>query len=66
LAQLSDDAALQQLAQQVLEANPEQVAQYRGGKATLLGWFVGQVMRETGGKADPQRARRALQQLLDR
>jgi aspartyl-tRNA(Asn)/glutamyl-tRNA(Gln) amidotransferase subunit B len=65
LAQLSDDSALRRVAEAVLQANPQQVAQYRGGKTTLLGWFVGQVMRETGGKADPQLARKALQELLD-
>jgi len=65
LAQLSDETALRQLAEAVMQANPQQVAQYRGGKATLLGWFVGQVMRQTGGKADPQLARKTLQELLD-
>jgi Asp-tRNA(Asn)/Glu-tRNA(Gln) amidotransferase B subunit len=36
----------------ILEANPGQVAAYRGGKEGLLGFFVGQVMKETGGKAN--------------
>jgi Asp-tRNA(Asn)/Glu-tRNA(Gln) amidotransferase B subunit len=38
----------------VIEANPGQAEQYRGGKQGLLGFFVGQVMKETGGKADPR------------
>jgi aspartyl-tRNA(Asn)/glutamyl-tRNA(Gln) amidotransferase subunit B len=38
----------------VLESNPGQVAAYRGGKEGLLGFFVGQVMKETQGKADPK------------
>ena len=36
----------------IIEANPAQVEQYRGGKQGLLGFFVGQVMKETGGSAD--------------
>ena len=38
----------------MLAANPDQVEPYRGGKEGLLGFFVGQVMKETGGKADPR------------
>ena len=38
----------------VIHANPAQADQYRGGKDGLLGFFVGQVMKETGGKADPR------------
>ena len=44
--------------------NPDQVEAYRNGKATLIGWFVGQVMRQTGGKADPQRTRAVLEEIL--
>jgi aspartyl-tRNA(Asn)/glutamyl-tRNA(Gln) amidotransferase subunit B len=64
LAVVADDEALGALAARVLEENPDQVAAYRGGKATLIGWFVGQVMRKTGGKADPQRTREILERLL--
>ena len=38
----------------VLAANPQQVETYRGGKEGVLGFFVGQVMKETRGKADPK------------
>ena len=38
----------------IIAANPGQAEQYRGGKEGLLGFFVGQVMKETGGKADPR------------
>ena len=38
----------------VIAANPGQVAAFRGGKEGLLGFFVGQVMKETGGQADPR------------
>ncbi len=66
LAQVSDDAELQGLAEQILAESQEQVKAYRAGKATLIGWFVGQVMRKTGGKADPQRTREILEDLLSR
>ncbi len=64
LAQVSDTAAIRALCEQILAENPEQVARYRGGKTGLLGWFMGQVMRATRGKADPNAARRILQELL--
>ncbi len=64
LAQVSDEAALRSIAAEVIQSSPEQVAAYRGGKATLIGWFVGQIMRRSGGKADPQRSRQILEELL--
>jgi aspartyl-tRNA(Asn)/glutamyl-tRNA(Gln) amidotransferase subunit B len=64
LAQVSDTGAIRQAAQQIVSANPEQVQSYRKGKTTLIGWFVGQLMRETRGKADPQLARSILEELL--
>jgi Asp-tRNA(Asn)/Glu-tRNA(Gln) amidotransferase B subunit len=64
LAQVSDDAALQAAVDKVLAAHPEEVSSYRDGKEGLLGWFMGQVMRETRGKADPQLTRELLQESL--
>ena len=64
LARVSDAGALRHLAEKVIAASPDQVATYRSGKATLIGWFVGQVMRESGGKADPQKTRALLEELL--
>jgi aspartyl-tRNA(Asn)/glutamyl-tRNA(Gln) amidotransferase subunit B len=64
LAQVSDVGSIRQLAQSVIDANPAQVAEFLAGKETLIGWFVGQVMRASGGKADPQRTRQALEELL--
>ena len=49
---VSDAAELEPIVVRILEANPGQVAAYRGGKEGLLGFFVGQVMKETGGKAN--------------
>jgi aspartyl-tRNA(Asn)/glutamyl-tRNA(Gln) amidotransferase subunit B len=65
LAQVSDEDALRKLAGEVIAANPEQVETYRSGKTTILGWFVGQIMRETGGKANPQLARAVFEELLN-
>jgi aspartyl-tRNA(Asn)/glutamyl-tRNA(Gln) amidotransferase subunit B len=50
----SDTSELEPLIDRILEQNPAQVEQYRGGKEGLLGFFVGQVMRETRGKANPK------------
>jgi aspartyl-tRNA(Asn)/glutamyl-tRNA(Gln) amidotransferase subunit B len=54
LVQISDEDALARIVEEVLDANPEQVARFHEGKGTLLQWFVGQVMRATRGKANPQ------------
>jgi aspartyl-tRNA(Asn)/glutamyl-tRNA(Gln) amidotransferase subunit B len=64
LAQVSDESAIRELSAQVLAENPEQVASYHNGKVTLIGWFVGQVMRKSGGKAEPQLVRATLESLL--
>ncbi len=66
LAQVSDDETLQAIAVQILADNPEQVATYQSGKATILGWFVGQIMRETRGKANPQKAQAIFEELLSK
>ena len=49
---VSDTASLEPIVDAILAANPAQVEQYRGGKDGLLGFFVGQVMKETKGQAD--------------
>ncbi len=51
---ITDTAELDPLIERILAANPGQVEAYRGGKEGLLGYFVGQVMKETGGKANPK------------
>jgi aspartyl-tRNA(Asn)/glutamyl-tRNA(Gln) amidotransferase subunit B len=53
-AVVADTSELEPLVERILAANPAQVESYRGGKEGLLGFFVGQVMRETQGKADPK------------
>ncbi|MFN7037557.1 MAG: Asp-tRNA(Asn)/Glu-tRNA(Gln) amidotransferase GatCAB subunit B, partial [Bellilinea sp.] len=64
LAKVSDESAIRAVCEQTLAANPKEVESYRAGKTTLIGWFVGQVMRQMGGKADPNLARRILEELL--
>jgi len=64
LQQVSDEAQLRPLIERVIAANAEKAAQYRAGKSGLLGFFVGQVMRQTGGKANPQVVQALVQQQL--
>lgn len=64
LAQVSDDAAIRAICQEVLAESPKEVASYQSGKVTLLGYFVGQVMKKMRGKADPALARSILEELL--
>ena len=65
LAQISDEEALAAVVAQVLAANEDQVAAYLGGKEQLRGWFVGQVMRATHGKANPALVNELLNQQLN-
>jgi aspartyl-tRNA(Asn)/glutamyl-tRNA(Gln) amidotransferase subunit B len=51
---VADVSALDPIIDEIVAANPGEVAAYRGGKEGLLGFFVGQVMKQTGGKADPR------------
>lgn len=64
LAQVSDDSAIRTVVQSILEANPKEVQSYKAGKVTLIGWFVGQVMRQMRGKADPSVAKGILEEML--
>lgn len=66
LAQVKDSDAVLLICRAVLDENPDQVEAYRRGKDTLIGWFVGQVMRKSRGKADPQLAKSLLEELLSR
>ena len=54
LRQLRDEGELEKLVASVLEAHPEEVARFRSGERKLQGFFVGQVMRASKGKADPK------------
>ena len=64
LEAVSDTGELERLARGVIDANAGQVAKYRAGETKLLNFFVGQVMKASGGKADPAALREILGRLL--
>lgn len=64
LIQISDEAEIAAIIKQVLKGNPEQVAKYKKGKKKLLGFFVGQVMKKTKGKANPRLVNEILKRIL--
>ena len=64
LTQVSDEGTLEKIVDEVMTKNPTQVAQYRGGKETVLGFFVGQVMKATDGKANPGKVNELLRRKL--
>jgi aspartyl-tRNA(Asn)/glutamyl-tRNA(Gln) amidotransferase subunit B len=64
LQQISDEGQLVSVAQQVLADNPDAVAQFKNGKETIIKFLVGQVMRATRGKANPQLAEQMLREQL--
>ena len=63
-ASAADPALLAPVVAQVLAANADKVAQYKSGKTGLLGFFVGQVVKESGGKANPAIAKQLVEQAL--
>ena len=65
LKQVSDSGAIETLIDQVLTANQDKVDQYRGGKDKLFGFFVGQVMKQSGGQANPGMVNQILRKKLD-
>jgi aspartyl-tRNA(Asn)/glutamyl-tRNA(Gln) amidotransferase subunit B len=64
LTQVSDESVIREVAAKIITDNPDQVKTYREGKESLMGWFVGQIMRETKGKANPQTTQSVLKDLL--
>jgi Asp-tRNA(Asn)/Glu-tRNA(Gln) amidotransferase B subunit len=64
LEQVSDTAAIQTLVDKVIARHAEEVGRYREGKTALLGFFVGQVMKESGGKASPALVGQMIQEKL--
>jgi aspartyl-tRNA(Asn)/glutamyl-tRNA(Gln) amidotransferase subunit B len=63
--QISDASALELSIRKIIDANPSEVAAYKGGKTKLLGFFVGQVMKETKGQANPGMVNDLVKKLLD-
>jgi Asp-tRNA(Asn)/Glu-tRNA(Gln) amidotransferase B subunit len=64
LAKVSDDSALRVVAESIVAENPKEVESYKSGKVGLMGWFVGQLMKKMGGKADAPKARAIFEELL--
>lgn len=62
--QITDVAALEKIIDEIIAANPKQVEQYRGGKTTIIGFFVGQVMKASKGQAKPELVNELLTQKL--
>ncbi|MDX2458202.1 MAG: Asp-tRNA(Asn)/Glu-tRNA(Gln) amidotransferase subunit GatB [Gammaproteobacteria bacterium] len=65
LKQISDSSTIEDIIREVLDNNPKQVEQYRGGQEKLFGFFVGQVMKVTQGKANPKQVNELLRKVLD-
>ena len=66
LGQISDTGALAAVVAEIVAGHPAQAEQFRGGKENLMGFFVGQVMKATGGRAEPQIAQQLLREELAR
>lgn len=66
LGMISDDGLLYTVVEQILQANPQSVADYNSGKTKAMGYLVGQTMKEMKGKADPGTVNKLVQELLDK
>ena len=66
LAQVSDTSQIEGWIDEVIEASPQQVEQYRAGKTQVIGYLVGQVMKRSGGRAEPKAVQQLLRQALER
>ena len=66
LRQITDSAAIEAVVDKVIDANPGQAAEYRAGKDKLIGFFVGQVMQETQGQANPGQVNQILKDKLSK
>ncbi len=64
LVQITDTTAIEMIIDEVIAASPKQLEQYRGGRTNLIGFFVGQVMKLSGGKANPQAVNEILRTKL--
>ncbi len=64
LSQITDEGAIKELVQKVVDAHPSEVEAYKNGKTNLLGFFVGQVMKETKGRANPKTVNQLLKEII--
>jgi aspartyl-tRNA(Asn)/glutamyl-tRNA(Gln) amidotransferase subunit B len=65
LKQITDEGAIKQIVEEVLKENPDAVEKYKNGQTKVIGFLVGQVMRKTKGKANPQLVNKLLRELLE-
>ena len=63
LGQIADAGALSAVVAEIVAAHPQQAEQFRAGKENLMGFFVGQVMKATGGRAEPQLAQQLAEEI---
>lgn len=64
LSQISDEGAIKELVQKVVDAHPNEVEAYKNGKTNLLGFFIGQIMKETKGRANPKTVNQLLREII--
>jgi aspartyl-tRNA(Asn)/glutamyl-tRNA(Gln) amidotransferase subunit B len=65
LVQVKDTGAIEGAVRRVMDEHPDNVAAYKAGKHALMGWFVGQVMKATSGRANPKLVNETLRRMLD-
>ncbi|MGK7895794.1 MAG: Asp-tRNA(Asn)/Glu-tRNA(Gln) amidotransferase subunit GatB, partial [Xenococcus sp. (in: cyanobacteria)] len=65
MTQISDSGELEKIIEEILAANPNEVEKYKGGKTKLKGFFVGQTMKKTSGRADPKLTNQLVEKLLN-
>jgi aspartyl-tRNA(Asn)/glutamyl-tRNA(Gln) amidotransferase subunit B len=66
LKQVSDESAIRELVQSIISANPQQAADFKAGKTKLMGFFVGQTMKASKGKANPKQVNQIVQEELNK
>ncbi len=65
LSQISDEGAIKEIVEKVVNSHPNEIEAYRNGKTNLLGFFVGQVMKETKGRANPKTVNELIRKVLE-
>ncbi len=65
LSQISDEGAIKEIVEKVVNSHPNEIEAYRNGKTNLLGFFVGQVMKETKGRANPKTVNELIRKILE-
>jgi aspartyl-tRNA(Asn)/glutamyl-tRNA(Gln) amidotransferase subunit B len=66
LVQMSDEGAIKEIVQKVVDVNPQSIADYKAGKDRAIGFLVGQIMKETKGKANPQIVNKLLLEIINK